>query len=322
VNGLAASELVGDLLRFAGGSAESLSDRLAGVSMLAVSIALLLHLGKLLARARAWHAIVGAAYPGEHVRYRHALGAYVGGIGANAVLPGRPGEALKLVLLKRKSPGVGYRALVSTLVVESSFDLFAGIAAVGFGIVSGWTTFGSSLDLLFGASGRHVWVTVIASATLVALLGAASFALRGRALAIAAELAKGFAVVRRPRTYVTGVLAWQFAALGLRLASIYAFLLAFHIPATLTATLLVVAAQSAANLIPVTPNGAGPQQALLVLVLAPIAAASSVFRFGAGAQLATAVWEVTLALVSLALMTGSLRWRGLLAARTELSSSA
>ena len=46
--------------------------------------------------------------------------------------------------------------------------------------------------------------------------------------------------------------------------------------------------QSAANLIPLTPNGAGTQQALLVLALSGVATASSIVGFGAGAQLATA----------------------------------
>ena len=55
------------------------------------------------------------------------------------------------------------------------------------------------------------------------------------------------------------------------------------------------------------------QQALLVLALGSTAGASSVVGFGAGAQLTTVAAEVALAAVSLVLMTGSLRWRGVVA---------
>ncbi len=65
-------------------------------------------------------------------------------------------------------------------------------------------------------------------------------------------------------------------------------------------------------MIPLTPNGAGTQQALLVLVLGTSASASSIIRFGTGAQLVTALADVALAVAALALMTGSLRWRRLL----------
>lgn len=55
------------------------------------------------------------------------------------------------------------------------------------------------------------------------------------------------------------------------------------------------------------------QQALLVGVLGGMAAAS-VLAFGVGAQVATAILDVVLAVLSLALLTGSLRVRRLLAA--------
>jgi hypothetical protein len=67
-------------------------------------------------------------------------------------------------------------------------------------------------------------------------------------------------------------------------------------------------------MVPLTPNGAGTQQALLVVALGATAGASSIVGFGAGAQLATVAAEVVLAVVSLVLMTGSLRWRRLVAA--------
>src|SRR5262249_48675933 len=115
----------------------------------------------------------------------------------------------------------------------------------------------------------------------------------------------------RPGRYLRSVASWQLAGLGLRLASILCFLAAFHVPATVGTALLVLCVQSVANLVPLTPNGAGTQQALLVVALGSTAGASSVVGFGTGAQLATVAMEVVIAAVSLVLMTGSLRWRRL-----------
>ena len=120
-------------------------------------------------------------------------------------------------------------------------------------------------------------------------------------------------ILGQPRRYLRTVVSWQLAALGLRLASILCFLAAFHLPATLGTALVVLCVQSVANMVPLTPNGAGTQQALLVVALGASAGASSIVGFGAGAQLATVAAEVVLALVSLVLMTGSLRWRRLIA---------
>jgi hypothetical protein len=126
---------------------------------------------------------------------------------------------------------------------------------------------------------------------------------------VTAGASRGFLVLRRPGAYLGSVASWQLGALGLRLASILCFLAAFHVPATLQTALLVVAVQSVANLVPLTPNGAVTQQALLVLALGSSAGAASIVGFGAGAQLATVAAEVVLAAVALVLMTGSLRWR-------------
>jgi len=76
---------------------------------------------------------------------------------------------------------------------------------------------------------------------------------------------------------------------------------------------VVLAVQRAANLVPLTPNGAGTQQALLVVALGAGATGSAIVGFGAGSQLASGMADCLLALISLALMTGSLHWRRVLA---------
>jgi hypothetical protein len=94
----------------------------------------------------------------------------------------------------------------------------------------------------------------------------------------------------------------------LRVASTYWFLVAFHVPASLHTALLVIAVQLLAGAVPLTPGGAGAQQAILVAVLAPTTT-STVLGFGIGTQMTTLLADIVLGGASLLLMTGSLRWR-------------
>src|SRR6516162_3735936 len=129
-----------ELLEPIGSSAEGLADHLTGVSPALLALALAFHVAKMAARARAWHNIASAAYPDESLRYRHSLGAYLCGTGTNAVLPARPGELLRLHLVRRKAPGTAYQGLASTLVTESLFDVLVAGLAVATGIALGWAT--------------------------------------------------------------------------------------------------------------------------------------------------------------------------------------
>src|SRR5439155_21775860 len=71
------------------------------VDFAALGIALALHLGNLLLRTRGWRSIVAASYPHTKVRWRWTFGAYCAGVGINGIAPGRLGDAVKLVLLRR-----------------------------------------------------------------------------------------------------------------------------------------------------------------------------------------------------------------------------
>jgi hypothetical protein len=311
-----------DTLQLVGSTAETLAGRLAGVSLVLLAAALILHVGKLAARARAWHNIADTAYPGEDLLYWNSLGAYLSGVGLNAVLPARPGELLKLTLIKQKAPGTTFRGLAATLLTESAFDTVIGVAVLAIGLVIGWTSFGGSALSSLGPPASHPWLA-LAVVLAVALGGFLAWRpLRSKLRGVGAEVLRGFAVFGHPRRYFRTVASWQLAALALRLVSIYCFLAAFHIPAGVQTTVVVLAVQSAANLIPLTPNGAGTQQALLALALGGAATTSTIVRFGAGAQVATAACDVALALASLMLMTGSLHWRRLLKAKREATAAA
>jgi hypothetical protein len=90
---------------------------LAAVDFGALGIALVFQALRLVVRTRAWRNIIAAAYPHTRVRWRNVLGAYLGGVGLNAIAPARGGDALKLFLVHRRVEGSTYPTLAATLVV-------------------------------------------------------------------------------------------------------------------------------------------------------------------------------------------------------------
>jgi uncharacterized membrane protein YbhN (UPF0104 family) len=288
--------------------ADLLSDlghRLAGVSFGLLALGLVLHAAKLAVRARAWHNIAQAAYPEERLRFRSSLGAYLCGTGMSAVVPARSGEVLKLKLIRSKAPETRYQGLASTLLTESLFDIATVATVLSLGFALGLAFFGPSLPTPLALVASHPW---LAAGAVLGIAIAVSLVWR-KLPRLTAGGRRGFRILGRPRRYLTTVVSWQLAALGLRVATILCFLAAFHLHATPHTALLVLGIQSAADLVPFTPNGAGTQQALLAVALGASAAG-----FGAGMQLATGGLEVALALVALPLMTGSLSWRRAIAA--------
>src|SRR5215210_8021277 len=72
--------------------------------------------------SRAWRNTIAASYPEEEVRWRSIYASYLSGVGVNAVVPARGGDAVRLFLAHRAVPGSGYTTLASTLLVMTIFD--------------------------------------------------------------------------------------------------------------------------------------------------------------------------------------------------------
>ena len=107
----------------------------------------------------------------------------------------------------------------------------------------------------------------------------------------------------------------QCAAWALRLASIACFPRGVRPHPDTEPGRVVVLAQVLASLVPVTPNGAGAQQGLIVVVLAGAASTGTTLAFGVGMQAAVLVADVLAGLAALALTgagassgIGSARW--------------
>lgn len=115
------------------------------------------------------------------------------------------------------------------------------------------------------------------------------------------RFALGFRALSRPRPYLCSVASWQLLSWALRLAVLYWFLAAFHIPGGVSTALLVLTLQIAVGVVSPTPGGAGPQQALIAVALAGSAGATALVAFGAGMQVATILLDVVLGGSALAL---------------------
>src|SRR6188768_3884481 len=97
---------------------------LSAVRWSPLGIALAFQLLKIVTRGFAWRNILAAAYPDVAVRRRSVLGAYVAGVGVNAIAPARAGDVVKLYLVRHRIEGSSYATLAPTLVVETLFDFF------------------------------------------------------------------------------------------------------------------------------------------------------------------------------------------------------
>jgi uncharacterized membrane protein YbhN (UPF0104 family) len=294
-------------------------EHLAAVGWTALGFGLLFHLLRLLVRVPAWRNILRASYRDSRVPWRGVTGAYLAGVGVNSVLPARSGDLLRLYLVKRRIKGSTYPTLGATLIVETLFDTVVAGAILLWALVAGLLPALHVLPSLpsidwhwplqhpkFAAVIAAVWIVALAILAIAGARKVREFRKRVR---------QGFAILSRPRRFFTGVVIWQAASWVFRFATVYAFLRAFHIPATAHNALLVLVVQSLATLLPFTPGGVGTQQGLLVYVFrgAPISK-TALLSFSIGMQVATAVLSALLGFASILLMLRTLRWRKLVVA--------
>ncbi len=303
-------------------------DQLAAVGWTMLAIGLGFHLARLWCRALAWRNILAASFPKVEVPRLPIFGAYVAGVGLNSVAPARAGDVLKLVLAHSRIKGSTYATLTPTLIVETLFDI---VVAAGVLIWALEQNVLPALDVLHTKklSGidwhwplQHpqqalaigvVWIVVIVLLVVIYAKRVPAFKQR---------VAAGFAILHDPRRFVTGVVSWQALSWVFRAATVFAFLRAFHLPATAYTTALVLAVQSLSTLLPFTPGGVGTQQGLIVYVFRnqPVAKTRLV-SFSVGMQIALTAFNVLLGLIALLAMAGTLRWKGLVGpARAEVEN--
>jgi len=254
-----------------------------------VGLAVVCHLCKTAAVSRAWRNAVAAAYPDTRVSWPRLFAAWFAGVGVNAVLPARGGDALKLYLAKRRIAGATYATLAATLVVLTLFDMVVAgsllLWAIVAGVLPGLDVLPDLPSLDFGWFFRHPKLGLaLLGGALVLLLVLLMWA--GQKIEeFWQRVRQGFTVLRDRRRYLRGVALWQLADWSLRIATIFCLLRAFGLPATAYNAFLVQVAASVAGAFPLSPGGIGTTEALVVYVLRATASRTAVVSFSVGMRL-------------------------------------
>jgi uncharacterized membrane protein YbhN (UPF0104 family) len=287
--------------------------QLGQVAWVPVLLALACQSAKMLARTRAWRNVLAAAYPDSAVPWRSVFGAYAAGAGVNAVLPARGGDLLKLFLVKRRIDGATYSTLGASLLVETIVDLLLStlllLWALGAHVLPGVRVIRRLPSVDWFWLFRHPRLAIVV--VLVAVIGSFLLGLSAAArfTMFKHRVSQGLTILRTPSRYVRQVAFWQLVDWSLRLATIYFFLRAFHIPSDLGNALRVQVTQSLSTILPLTPSGIGTEQALAVYVLAGQAPRSVLLSFSVGMEIILTAWNVMLGATSIAVMLRTLRWK-------------
>ena len=283
-------------------------DELAAVGWGALALALGFHFAKILLRTIAWRNTIRASYPGERVRWRPVAGAYIAGVGVNSVVPGRAGDLVKLYLVRHRIPGTTYATLASTLVAETLLDF---VLATGFflwalsiGVVPSIHTPSFDWGWLFEHS--KATATVIAALTVLVIWLAWK---ASRSADLKQRFGLGFMILRDRRRYAREVASWQLLSWVCRIASLWFFLRAFHVHATIHNALLCQVVDSLSTLLPFSPGGAGTKQGFLVAILHGQAPTSRLLAFSIGQYAAVTIFNVAIGALVIFAMLRTLRLR-------------
>ena len=301
---------------------------LAAVRWEFIAFALLCNFARLFVRAVAWRAILVAAYPDERPRLRSVFGAYMAGVGVNAVVPARGGDLIKLYLVRHRVAGSTYTTLAPTLVVETLFDAVVGAGllawALAIGVLPTREIYARLPKVDWGFFIRHQQASLIALIVLVfvALIGVVYA--RHTWGEFRARVGRGFAILAdRPR-FARQVIAPQAVSWVLRIATVYFFLLAFNVPASIHNALLVQVVDSLSTLFPATPGGAGTKQGLTEYLFRGRAVSSTLLlAFSVGMNIALVIANVLAGLAAIGLMAKTLSFKRLRqASRAEREQAA
>ncbi len=302
-------------------SIEVFFENLAAVNFRALAVALLFHMIRGLAVTTAWRNVIADAYPDQRVRWLSIYGSYLSGVGVNALIPARAGDAVRLYLAHSRVPGATYVTLGTTLLVMGVFDFFAALAIFAFALQQGVLP---SLDVLPSLpSFDFAWLferprlAVALALALGVAIGIGIVWATGHVRAFKQRVAQGFTVMRDFRRYARRVLVWQVVDWTCRIIGTYWCLRAFNVDAHLRNALVAQSSQSLATVLPISPGGIGTEQALLVFVLAGEASRSALISLSVGMKLSFTVWNIVVGFAALLLMARTVSWRELRRRRVQ-----
>jgi uncharacterized membrane protein YbhN (UPF0104 family) len=290
-------------------------DYLESVQPLPLGIAICCHIAKTMCTSRAWRNVLAAAYPEDRVRWLPIYGAYIAGVGVNAIFPARAGDVVRLTIAHRAIKNATYTTLVSSSAVLAIVDIVCGITIFAWALTQG--VFPSIDRLPSLPSFDFRWLFEhdrIGELVLLAVV----FGLITLMIWVSAHVAEfkerigqAFTILRTPARWLRKVVFWQLADWALRLTTIWFMLDAFGIDQSLRNVMLVQASQSLATLLPISPGGIGTEQAFLVYTLRGAAPRSALLAFSVGMRLTLTAVNVVLGFTAILLTLRTLRIRSL-----------
>jgi glycosyltransferase 2 family protein len=284
-------------------------DRLGELAWGALALGIACHVCRLLAVSRAWRNIIKGAYPEKRVRWRSIVAAVFAGVGVNAIIPARSGDAVRVVLAKRSVEGSSYATIASTIVLLSLFDFVIASCLVLWAAVTGQLpkVLGPSFDFGWAFHNPGTFLKAVAIVLAVALVVLLWYA--ERIGDFRRRLAQGFAILKDRRAYLRKVAFWQAIDWMLRFVAVLLFLRAFGLPATVHNALLVQVSAGLASLLPISPSGIGTEQAFLLYLLRDQASRTALLAFSVGMRITIIVVNLALGFTALFVTLRTVNWR-------------
>ena len=254
-------------------------------------------------RSRASYHVLRAAYPNEDFRWREIWGAFLAGYGVNAVIPARPGDIVRLFLTKTSIPNSSYAAVGAASITELIFDWSINLIILPYAFTQGVfpkpPDFAklNAFDLSYFASHPQFTLFLLTMISVGVIAGIALLSVRVRAFW--ARVKQGLTILTDRRRYFREVWLVQFGAWLFRCATYYFMLEAFNVGGSVHNVLLVLGVLAVSAVVPLTPGGAGVQQALLVEVFAGNATAATVAAYSVGQQVAIAAFTCAIGFAAL-----------------------
>jgi uncharacterized membrane protein YbhN (UPF0104 family) len=291
-------------------------EQLAAVKFTALALAILAHLLKTMCTSRAWRNTIAASYPEEPVRWVQIYASYLAGVGVNAIIPARAGDAVRLYLAHRAVPSSTYTTLASTLLVLSFFDMGMALLIFAYALTLGVLPAVGSLGKLpgfdFGFFVANPEFSFVLFVVLVIFGVVGVLWLRLHIAEFKQRVRQGFAVLADRTRYLREVALWQAGDWTLRFVAIWFFLDAFGIEQSIRNVLLVQVTQSLATLVPISPGGIGTEQAFIVYVFNGTGIGrATLLAFSVGMKLTLITTNVIVGFTALFLTLGHVDWRSL-----------
>jgi uncharacterized membrane protein YbhN (UPF0104 family) len=249
--------------------------------------------------ARAWQNSIVASYPtSKRSTFPMVFGAFCAGTAVGTVIPAHGGDAVRVVIVKRRVPDSTYTTVASTLLVRAPVDTLIGIAFFVFllwqGVLPGRALLPHRQAFDFSWFFAHPRGAIIIVTAIVLVVTVLTVWAWVTIVEFKKRVRQGVNGLFDWRFYLRRILPWQLADWVLRIVIIFFALRAFHMPATVHNSLLAQGTSNLSTLLPISPSGIGTEQALLVTVLHGVASGTLIVAYSVGTRLITSLINIVL----------------------------